>query len=774
LPNEIIVAPRMGVRKSFSQRLYAAYEGFFGPLLPLQEQTPETTDLRSVDYPAGANLNYLPRGSEDVTFSQLRNLADAYFLVRAVIETRKDQVRKLTWRLAKKLKNGDAPQKSRRDSESDPVVQKLTNFLKFPDGFNDWETWICMLLEDLFVIDAATLAVDRTKGGEILGLRPVDGATIHPLYSPAGVRPMPPERAYQQIIKGMVNKNITIDNLLYMPRNVRVNKLYGFSPVEQIILIVNLGIRRALHQIAHYTTGNIPDALCMVPAEWDTEQIKQFQSYFDAALSGNLAARRKITFIPGGGGKDSGKANLEFTKPLQLKDEMDEFLARIICFTFSLPPTAFIKQQNRSNSQQQQKTALEEGLEPIKVWIANRINYIIQSPRLFNQPEIEFAWNDDPEVDPLVQAQIDKIYISCGKSSIDEVRERDGQDPIGVKNGIVTATGFIPFKDGAATAPTPVVAPGTPAGKAGTPAAKKSPANKALFAHCPDHTECEATCQPCLKAEAARIEAAYLAKEAAKKKVVVQTKILPDRIEKRVTGLSRSLTRFLSRMGKAAAHQAADAYANVTKSTEDEADRVLHDVELDWAGIVASMGESLTETARETGRDTLTEIGTAEDATMGAVFQDALDYATARSAEMVGMKWDNGVLVDNPNAQFSVAQTTRDEIRRIIVQALIDGMTPAEVETAIKNSLTFSATRAEMIARTELASAHVQGALAAARRSGVVMKKYSMLGSEHDLDDECDVNADAGEIGLEEGFPSGHSGPPYHPNCVCAVGFKYE
>lgn len=761
----------MGVFKSVSQRLYQAYEGFFGPLLPLAEQTPSTTDLRSVDYPAGANLNYQPRGSEDVTFAQLRNLADAYYLLRAVIETRKDQVRKLEWRLSLKLQVGDAPQKSRKKSESDPRVQKLTEFFKFPDGFNDWETWICMLLEEVFVIDAATLTVDRTRGGEILKLRPISGDTIHPLYNPAGVRPEPPEAAYQQIIKGMVNKNVTTDDVIYMPRNVRVNKLYGFSPVEQIILIVNLGIRRALHQIAYYTAGNIPEALCMVPDGWDTDQIKQFQAYFDAALSGNLAARRKVTFIPGGGGKDGGKANLQFTRETQLKDEMDEFLARVTCFAFSLPPTAFIKQQNRSTSVQQQKTALEEGLEPIKVWIANRMNYIIQSPRFFNQPDIEFSWDTDPEVDPLVQAQIDKIYISCGKSSIDEVRERDGQDPIGVKNGIVTATGFIPFKNGAATAPTPVIAPGTPAGKQ---PGKTAPVAKADFAHCQDHTECEATCQPCLKAEATRIEVAYLAKEAAKKKVVIQTKTLPDRIEKRVTGLSRSLTRFLSRMGKAAAHQAADAYANVTKTTEDEADRVMHDVELDWAGIVASMGESLTETARETGRDTLTEIGTAEDVTMGAVFQDALDYATARAAEMVGMKWDNGVLVDNPNAQFSVAQTTREEIRQIIVRALVDGMTPAEVETAIKNSLAFSATRAEMIARTELASAHVQGALAAARRSGVVMSKYSMLGSEHDIDDECDANADAGEVGLEEAFPSGHSGPPYHPNCVCAVGFKYE
>jgi len=194
----------------------------------------------------------------------------------------------------------------------------------------------------------------------------------------------------------------------------------------------------------------------------------------------------------------------------------------------------------------------------------------------------------------------------------------------------------------------------------------------------------------------------------------------------------------------------------------------------DWAGIMGSVRESLTETARETGRDTLIQLGSAGDAAMGAANQDAYNYAVERSAEIVGMKWVSGELVENPQAKFSVAQTTRDEIRKIIVQALQDGLTPAEVEKQIRGALAFSAARGEMIARTDLAAAHVQGALAAAKRSGAVKSKYSMSRSAHDIDDECDANADAGQVDLDKPFPSGHSGPPYHPNCVCAVGFKYE
>jgi hypothetical protein len=34
------------------------------------------------------------------------------------------------------------------------------------------------------------------------------------------------------------------DELLYLPRNLRSHRLYGFSPVEQIALTINIALRR--------------------------------------------------------------------------------------------------------------------------------------------------------------------------------------------------------------------------------------------------------------------------------------------------------------------------------------------------------------------------------------------------------------------------------------------------------------------------------------------------------------------------------------------------
>ena len=65
---------------------------WFGPQQPLAPQAPPEVKGRQFDYPFGANLNYIPRAEGGISFAELRALADALPLLRAVIETRKDQI----------------------------------------------------------------------------------------------------------------------------------------------------------------------------------------------------------------------------------------------------------------------------------------------------------------------------------------------------------------------------------------------------------------------------------------------------------------------------------------------------------------------------------------------------------------------------------------------------------------------------------------------------------------------------------------------------------
>ncbi len=130
------------------------------------------------------------------------------------------------------------------------------------------------------------------------GFEPMDGATIKRFILPNGRTPLPPNPAYQQILKGIQATDYTRDELIYRPRNPRTNKIYGYSPVEQVLTTVNISIRRALNQLSYYTEGNVPDLLFGVPDSWQPDQIKQFQTWWDSLTVGGT--KKKGRFIPGG------------------------------------------------------------------------------------------------------------------------------------------------------------------------------------------------------------------------------------------------------------------------------------------------------------------------------------------------------------------------------------------------------------------------------------------------------------------------------------------
>ena len=203
-------------------------ETWFGPLQPLAPMAPPEVKGRQWDFPFGANLNYIPRSDDGVSFPELRALADALPLLRAVIETRKDQIAAQSYAIRPRAR-GDAPGAS-------ASIDAVTRFLARPDRRHSFADWLRMLLEDMLVIDAATLYPRYNRGGSLYALDVIDGATIKPLIGEDGRTPEPPDPAYQQILKGVPAADFSAEELLYLPRNPRAQRLYGMSPVEQIAL----------------------------------------------------------------------------------------------------------------------------------------------------------------------------------------------------------------------------------------------------------------------------------------------------------------------------------------------------------------------------------------------------------------------------------------------------------------------------------------------------------------------------------------------------------
>jgi hypothetical protein len=404
--------------------LGAGPESWFGPQQPLVPQAPPEVKGRQWDYPFGVNINYTPRSDALLSFGELRALADSLPLLRAVIETRKDQIAALNWTVRPRL-TGAKPGAAVR-------ANAVRAFLARPDRRHDFATWLRVVVEDMLVIDAASIYPRYARGGALYSLDVVDGATIKPLIGEDGRSPEPPDPAYQQVLHGVPAADFGSDELLYLPRNVRSHRLYGFSPVEQIALTINIALRREQATLDYYNTGSVPDSFATLPKEWTVDQIRQFQDYFDALMAGNLARRRMVKFMP---------ADFKLTETRQppLKDQYDEWLARVICYAFSVPASAFVSQVNRATSETLRTQASQEGLVPLKAWVKMALDRVIGV--CFGEPDLEFYWVGDDAIDPLEQAQTISILVGAGVKTIAEARAELG---LGQASGVVK---FNPYHD---------------------------------------------------------------------------------------------------------------------------------------------------------------------------------------------------------------------------------------------------------------------------------------------------------------------------------------
>jgi len=409
--------------------VYQPGQGIFSPGYPLAPAEPE--QVRVWDFPVGVNTIYTPRSYEPISFEELRRLADGHDITRLAIETRKDQLEKLDWTIRPRADTASRPAAAQR-------AVRMAQFWRRPDGERPFATWLRELLEDLLVLDAPALELRRNRGGALIGLDVVDGATIKVLVDETGRRPRPPAPAFEQVIHGRPWKLLTADELLYLPRNPRPHKAYGFGPVEQIVMTVNIALRRQVMQLQHFTEGNVPPGLLNAPDGWNVEQITQFQEWFDSVLAGNTGSRSRLIWGPGG-------AKYQAFKEAPYKDDFDEWLARIVCYAFSLPSTAFTRQVNRATAETAQEAALAEGLAPLMGWVKRLADHVIQDR--MGHRDLEFAWIDLRPADPAEQAKMLDLYVRGGIYTVNEARDILGFDPVpgGEVALVTTAAGPTPL-----------------------------------------------------------------------------------------------------------------------------------------------------------------------------------------------------------------------------------------------------------------------------------------------------------------------------------------
>lgn len=382
-------------------------------LPPQAEERP-----RVFEYAPGVNLTIMPRaGFGLASFSMLRNLAAACKEIRLNIELIKREIRALEWEIV---------------SEGNGSGQEVRAFFDSPDGYHDFDSFVNMMLEEVLVIDALTLWMEMPSDRQTPfapTMEIVDGATIRPLLDEWGRVPPPPMPAFIQVLHGTPTAWFARDRLIYRPFNASAASPYGTSPIEFILLMVNLALRRDTYHVSYFTEGNVPEALIGAPSSWTSRDVETWQTYWDALVAGNVTEQRKIHFIPLESSR-GGVPVYEFRRDDINQTAQDEWLMRVACWAFGNSPAEF----GITPGQGLGGTGFVEGMEnvqyrsmlgPISQYLERLFTSIIH--RWFKRPELAFRWKGlEPQEDRLQQAQVDQIYLSMGVYDVTHVQERLG------------------------------------------------------------------------------------------------------------------------------------------------------------------------------------------------------------------------------------------------------------------------------------------------------------------------------------------------------------
>jgi Phage portal protein len=730
------------------------------PQQPIRVSQQLGVGVRSWDFTPGINLQFTPRGDVPISFGQLWRVSNSFDLCRLMIETRKDQVVNRPWAFRVQPKPGETKKDLQARNASDPDVAFLTELWKRPDGVHRFDIWARMLLEQLCVFDAPCVYPVRNILGDVIapqmgvpgGFRLISGATITPLVDEQGFRPMPPAPAYQQIILGIPTGNLaaanpggqtkgkefTSDQLIYAPRNPRVDSRWGFSPVEQIIVTLSIAANRQQFLRDYYTSGNVPEGLLPMPETWTMQQIKDFQTWFDSMLAGNLARKRRMIMIP------ATEKGAQFSKDKALTDGTDDYLVRVVAYAFSITPQNLIKQVNRGTAKESTDVAQIEGLEPYLKHIENIVNDCTQVVR--PGTTAEFAYQDEREMDPLKQAQTDKIYLDSGTYTRNEIREARGDDPRPEKAAneltVTTPTGVASID-----APPP-----DPAGGGGG-----------------EHDD------PNAPPSGGRSTPVKLRKGQLR---LVAGDLTPKSRQARQEA-TRLLARFLADQGKRVAKQAAAALAKAQKLRKDDdldtaTDRALAILALlnwDYPTLMRALQPYLEIAAEQGAQQGAYQVA----ANAGASLNDTLTAATAtakkaaadRAAEMVGLKvQDDGTIAEATGAHWDISTTASDDVLNSIKQAIKEGWKPEQLEAVIQAATVFSEDHAELTADQEISTQQANGHLASWSASGAVLEVQWMC-----MDLGC--CAVCRSLNMLGSVPVGHEFmpllfcPPQHPACRC-------
>jgi HK97 family phage portal protein len=339
--------------------------------------------------------------------------------IRAAINVRKSQISQSDWEIVKFDPDGPEPNQQ--------LMADLKARFNQPNPAQDsWRSFIEPIVEDILVLDAGVIEKERTLGGKLFGLWPVDGAKVKVNAYWAGDPDVTRYYYYPQPLDpGIEFKN---DDMIYMMESPATYRRVGLSKLETLQMAIESELSGHMYNHRQVTNA-APDGMLDLGQGARPDQVNAFKRYWDAEVAG----RGAMAFI--GGTKDAKFIPFRGDNREMQFMEWQMYLVRKICAVFSLSPQdiAITGEQNRATADIQAEQTEDRGLRPLLGLIQEYLTREVVWDSTYGGPgnNLAFRFTRLNLKESLTRAQINERALGrISWKTPNEARRQDGLPPL--------------------------------------------------------------------------------------------------------------------------------------------------------------------------------------------------------------------------------------------------------------------------------------------------------------------------------------------------------
>lgn len=396
----------------------------------------------------------------NLSYDVLRAMSRTH-IIKAIIETRKEQVQNFCEPQANKYSSGfiitkrqdyaNIGKEVKLNKQDQKRIEYLIEYLLScgTDG-NFWhadtfDVFVSKLVTDMLTLDQATFEIQRNRKGDPIQFFSTDGATyrIADTYNDDAKTTQHKEKiikgylpSYVQMYMGKVVTEFYPWELCFGVMNPQTNIYnngYGKSPLEDMIQTITSILNSDAYNANFFKVGSAPKGILRYSGNINQNTLDDFRQQWVAQVSGVMNAHKlplinadKLDFI----NTHIPNKDMEF-------DRYQEFLIKISCAQYKIDPSeiGFPMSGNStgneglggSNTEEKIKFSRDKGLKPILKKIQYWINkYIIY--QLDDTMEFRFVGLDQ-ETDQ--QTDLDQdIALVNSIQTLNEIRAKRNLPPI--------------------------------------------------------------------------------------------------------------------------------------------------------------------------------------------------------------------------------------------------------------------------------------------------------------------------------------------------------